>query len=77
MAGGAQVLVTFNVRDFPAASVDPHDIEVVNPDAFLLDQLDLYPARVGRAPDRSVAPSQPPTSDHGSTVGQADPGRGT
>lgn len=49
VAGGAQVVVTFNLKDFPALSIDPHDIGVVHPDAFLLDQLDLYPGRVGRA----------------------------
>ncbi len=41
--GGAEVLVSFNVSDFPAASTAPYDIAVVNPDDFLLDQLDLYP----------------------------------
>jgi len=49
VAGRAQVLVTFNVKHFPPASVNPHDLTVVTPDAFLLDQLDLYPGRVGRA----------------------------
>lgn len=39
----AEVLVTFNVRDFPSGSVDAYDIEIVHPDVFLLDQLDLYP----------------------------------
>jgi predicted nucleic acid-binding protein len=44
----AEVLVTFNIRDFPADSVAAYDIEVVSPDRFLLDQLDLYPgATVG------------------------------
>jgi hypothetical protein len=37
------VLVTFNVSDFPEESTTPHDVEVINPDDFLLDQLDLYP----------------------------------
>lgn len=44
--GGAAVLVTANVSDFPAASLLRHDIEAVHPDAFLLDQLDLDPPRV-------------------------------
>lgn len=39
----AEVLVTFNLKDFPPTSVEPFDIEVVHPDLFLLDQLDLYP----------------------------------
>ncbi|MGY6499034.1 MAG: PIN domain-containing protein [Microcella sp.] len=42
--GGAEVLVTFNLRDFPTGSTAQFDLEVVHPDAFLLDQLDLYPA---------------------------------
>lgn len=39
----ADVLVTFNLKDFPAQALAPFDIEVVHPDEFLLDQLDLYP----------------------------------
>jgi len=38
-----EVLVTFNLRDFPEDSVTAYDIEIVHPDKFLLDQLDLYP----------------------------------
>ena len=38
-----EVLVTFNLKDFPDESVAPYDIEIVHPDKFLLDQLDLYP----------------------------------
>lgn len=38
-----EVLVTFNLKDFPAESVAAYDIEIVHPDKFLLDQLDLYP----------------------------------
>ncbi|WP_278235011.1 PIN domain-containing protein [Isoptericola sp. AK164] len=37
----AALLVTANVKDFPPASVDPYDIDVVHPDDFLLDQLEL------------------------------------
>jgi predicted nucleic acid-binding protein len=40
----AEVLVTFNLSDFPERAVKPYDVEAVHPDAFLLDQLDLYPA---------------------------------
>ena len=42
--GGAEVLVTFNTKDFPVESVETFDLEVVHPDDFLLDQLDLYHA---------------------------------
>lgn len=47
--GGAEVLVTFNLRDFPRSSTEPFDIEVVHPDDFLLDQLDLHHAPTPRA----------------------------
>lgn len=39
----AEVVVTFNVRDFPEQALKPYDILAVHPDDFLLDQLDLYP----------------------------------
>ncbi|GAA0966206.1 PIN domain-containing protein [Frigoribacterium faeni] len=44
----ADVLVTFNLRDFPDASLDPFDVDLVHPDDFLLDQLDLFPGLVVR-----------------------------
>lgn len=46
VASECQAIVTFNVKDFPSESVLPHDLDVVNPDDFLLDQLDLYPQAV-------------------------------
>jgi predicted nucleic acid-binding protein len=44
--GNAEVLVTFNLQDFPESAVKDFDITVVHPDEFLLDQLDLYPGVV-------------------------------
>jgi predicted nucleic acid-binding protein len=44
--GGAEVLVTENIRDFPATAVRLYNIKVVSQDAFLLDALDLQPAGV-------------------------------
>ncbi|WP_018156539.1 PIN domain-containing protein [Demetria terragena] len=44
--GNAEVLVTFNTRDFPASSIEPHRITLADPDDFLLDQLDLHPSHV-------------------------------
>lgn len=40
----AALLVTFNLNDFPSASTIPYRTEVVHPDVFLMDQLDLRPA---------------------------------
>ena len=39
-------IVTFNISDFPATSVEKYEIEVIHPDTFLLDQLDLAPSAV-------------------------------
>jgi predicted nucleic acid-binding protein len=39
----AEVVVTFNTRDFPDTALKPYDLLAVHPDDFLLDQLDLYP----------------------------------
>lgn len=45
ITGGAQAIVTMNLKDFPAtALVD--GIEARHPDEFLLDQLDLMPSRL-------------------------------
>ncbi|WP_220036652.1 hypothetical protein [Curtobacterium sp. MCBD17_008] len=40
--------MTFNVRDFPDSAFESFDVEVVHPDGFLLDQLDLFPGLVTR-----------------------------
>lgn len=42
----AAAVVTFNTSDFPASGVEPFAIEIVNPDEFLLDLLDLDPEAV-------------------------------
>lgn len=44
--GRADAIVTANVDDFPDDVLAPLDIAVVDPDAFLLDQLDLAPRTV-------------------------------
>ncbi|WP_308258177.1 PIN domain-containing protein [Saccharothrix obliqua] len=43
--GGAAVIVTANIDDFPTAALSPYDLDAVHPDDFLLDQFDLYPDR--------------------------------
>lgn len=40
----AEVVVTFNVADFPDRALKPYEIVALHPDEFLLDQLDLHPA---------------------------------
>jgi predicted nucleic acid-binding protein len=39
----AEVVVTFNIGDFPEPALKPYDVLASHPDEFLLDQLDLYP----------------------------------
>ncbi|MBI3256720.1 MAG: PIN domain-containing protein [Actinobacteria bacterium] len=56
----AAAIVTFNVDDFPEVSVVPFEIEVIPPDTFLLDQLDLAPG----ASSMSSADKQWPTGEN-------------
>lgn len=70
VAGGAQVVVTFNLKDFPTESIEPHDIGVVHPDGFLLDQLDLYPGRVGRALIGQLTAAKRPPLTMGQLLGR-------
>nr|WP_246293295.1 PIN domain-containing protein [Naumannella cuiyingiana] len=55
-----QVIVTFNTGDFPDDSLAPHDLVAVHPDAFLLDQLELYPQLVRRSLQRQSAATARP-----------------
>ncbi|MFC4000893.1 putative toxin-antitoxin system toxin component, PIN family [Prauserella oleivorans] len=59
----AEIIVTANVKDFPAKACDPYDITVVSPDEFLLDQLDLYEAETLQCLRELVEDrTRPPTS---------------
>lgn len=65
-----EVLVTFNLKDLPKASTLGLDLTVVSPDNFLLDQLDLYPAKVGRALLGQLRESSRPTLTMGTLLGR-------
>lgn len=39
---GAQIIVTFNLKDFPAESLEPFGIEAMHPDVFIEHQFDLH-----------------------------------
>jgi hypothetical protein len=45
---GAQVIVTFNLKDFPAEVLKQYDIEAQHPDAFVRDVIDLNAGQVAR-----------------------------
>lgn len=42
----SSVIVTFNLKDFPPASLDPYEIEAQHPDEFIAHLIDLNPALV-------------------------------
>jgi hypothetical protein len=43
IAGHADSIVTFNIKDFPNQVLDQYDIEAIHPDDFICHQLDLMP----------------------------------
>lgn len=53
--GGAELLVTENLKDFKPHALDPYGIEAVHQDEFLLDQLDLSPGVVMACLHRQVS----------------------
>ena len=40
--GRADAIVTFNIKDFPEAVLQPYGIEVQHPDEFVMNQLQLH-----------------------------------
>lgn len=58
---GAQVIVTMNLKDFPADRVAPFEIEILHPDDFLLDLVDLFPVKIARIiEDQAAVLGNPP-----------------
>jgi predicted nucleic acid-binding protein len=58
---GAQAIVTFNLKDFPAQHLASYEVEATHPDDFVLDLLDLWPAAVANAVrDQATALKKPP-----------------
>ena len=56
--GQADVIVTMNLRDFPAQIVSQFGIEAQHPDAFVLHLLDLAPGAVLAAAPQKLESSQ-------------------
>jgi predicted nucleic acid-binding protein len=50
--GHADIIVTFNLKDFPKKTLALYDIAPQHPDEFILDLLDLQPIEVCRAAER-------------------------
>lgn len=53
--GGADVIVTFNLRDFPASILAGYSIEAMHPDTFILRLWDEFPDAVVDAARRQRA----------------------
>lgn len=60
---GAQLIVTFNLKDFPADTLAPFGVEAVHPDDFVSQQFDLNEARILAAvKDHRASLKNPPKS---------------
>jgi len=46
---GANLIVTFNLSDFPPSALEPYHLIAQHPDDFIVDLLDLNPAKVIQA----------------------------
>jgi hypothetical protein len=58
---GADVIVTFNLADFPAEALKPHGLEARHPDELIHDLLELSPAVVcGAAKKQRESLKRPP-----------------
>ena len=42
----AEVIVTFNLRDFPRRVLEPHGLKAIHPDAFVLSLYEAHPDQV-------------------------------
>lgn len=56
----AQVIVTANLKDFPAWALADYEIDAVHPDDFLLDLLDLSPGTVATCLDQMLRANRKP-----------------
>jgi hypothetical protein len=57
---GAHGIISANVKDFPATALGPLGLEVVHPDDFLLDQLDLTPPTIEQVIQEQAAHTRRP-----------------
>lgn len=65
-----QVIVTFNLKDFPDSALAQWGLAAVHPDDFLLDQFDLYPDRVAAALVDQVRSSARPRLSYAELLGR-------
>lgn len=62
---GAQTIVTFNLKDFPAERLESYGVEAQHPDDFVFDLLDLAPGAVLSAVNAQLAALKNPPQTMG------------
>lgn len=60
----ADLIVTFNLKDFPPEALEPYDIGVAHPDDFLCDQFDLNPQKIRQIAEEIVWDMKNPRITH-------------
>lgn len=60
VAADSELIITFNLDDFPPEACDPLGVEAIHPDDFLLDLHDLNPEAVRAALEQQAADLHPP-----------------
>jgi predicted nucleic acid-binding protein len=60
VAAGSELIVTFNLDDFPVEACEPLGVEAIHPDDFLLDLNDVSPDGVRAALVQQAADLNPP-----------------
>lgn len=60
VAAGSELIITFNLDDFPAAACEPFGVAAIHPDDFLIDLHDLTPDSVRAALEQQAADLNPP-----------------
>ena len=60
VAADSELIVTFDLDDFPVAACEPVGVEAIHPDQFLLDLHDLDPEAVRAALEQQAADLNPP-----------------
>jgi len=50
----ADLIVTFNLKDFPASVLDPYGVEAIHPDEFIGELIDLNPVVVCQAAQKQL-----------------------
>lgn len=60
VAADSELIVTFDLNDFPPEACEPVGVEAIHPDEFLLDLHDLSPDGVRAALEQQAADLHPP-----------------